>query len=159
MLKNNNKKRSFYSQKWVSPICIFLVAVCVFAVHQYQMAAKPALNPLNEIGDSCTFVNERCEFLINGNLSIAEFSEKVEPETSITLVLDVPAGTKIESAWIEGVNMYMGKVPVLLENKNNGKWSGWFMLGSCNESTMKWQLRLNIEGQAAPSYLYFETII
>ncbi|WOI35745.1 hypothetical protein R1T43_10920 [Alteromonas sp. CI.11.F.A3] len=55
--------------------------------------------------------------------------------------------------------MYMGKVPVLLENKNKGKWSGWFMLGSCNESTMKWQLRLNIEGQAAPSYLNFETIM
>jgi hypothetical protein len=159
MLNNSNKKRSFYSQRWLTPLCIFLVAVCVFAVHQYQMSATPSSGSLKEIGESCTFVNEHCEFLIHGRHAYAEFSEKVEPETSITLVLDLPVGTNIESAWIEGVNMYMGKVPVLLENKHNGEWSGWFMLGSCNEEKMKWQLRLNIEGQAAPSYLNFETTI
>lgn len=93
----------------------------------------PSSGSIKEIGESCTFVNEHCEFLIHGRHAYAEFSEKVEPETSITLVLDLPVGTKIESAWIEGVNMYMGKVPVLLENKHNGEWSGWFMLGSCNE--------------------------
>lgn len=97
------------------------------------MSAMPSSGSIKEIGESCTFVNEHCEFLIHGRHAYAEFSEKVEPETSITLVLDLPVGTKIESAWIEGVNMYMGKVPVLLENKHNGEWSGWFMLGSCNE--------------------------
>ena len=157
MLNNSNKKRSFYSQRWLTPLCIFLVAVCVFTAHQYQMSANRSSNSLHEIGESCTFVNEHCEFLIHGRHAYAEFSEKVEPETSITVILNLPEGTQVESAWIEGVNMYMGKVPVLLEKKPNGEWSGWFMLGSCNESTMKWQLRLNIEGQAAPSYLNFET--
>ena len=53
--------------------------------------------------------------------------------------------------------MYMGKIPVLLEAQANGKWSGWFMLGSCSEPVMRWQLRLNIEGVEQPHYLYFVT--
>ena len=53
--------------------------------------------------------------------------------------------------------MYMGKIPVLLDNDGQGKWSGWFMLGSCSEPVMKWQLRLNIKDKESPSYLYFVT--
>ena len=80
-----------------------------------------------------------------------------EAEESVTVKLLVPEGEEIESAWIEGVNMYMGKIPVLLDNDGEGEWSGWFMLGSCSEPVMKWQLRLNIKDKESPSYLYFVT--
>jgi hypothetical protein len=53
--------------------------------------------------------------------------------------------------------MYMGKIPVLLEQGPQGKWSGWFMLGSCSEPVMRWQLRLNIASEESPVYLYFVT--
>jgi hypothetical protein len=53
--------------------------------------------------------------------------------------------------------MYMGKIPVLLEQGPQGKWSGWFMLGSCSEPVMRWQLRLNIASEESPAYLYFVT--
>ncbi|MDO6565856.1 hypothetical protein Q4561_02180 [Alteromonas sp. 1_MG-2023] len=135
------------------------MAASVFAVHQYQNTANLSSSPLTDLENNCTFVNEHCDFLIDDKRATAKFSEKVEPETSITILLNLPEGAIIESAWIEGVNMYMGKIPVLLENKLNGSWTGWFMLGSCSEPVMKWQLRLNIEGQAAPSYLYFNTIM
>ena len=100
---------------------------------------------------AATFVNETCEFLIDGEVAIATFSTMPEPEESVTLKILIPENQEIESAWIEGVNMYMGKIPVLLDNDGQGKWSGWFMLGSCSEPVMKWQLRLNIEGKDNPT--------
>ena len=90
-------------------------------------------------------------------MAIATFSTMPEPEESVTLKILIPENQEIESAWIEGVNMYMGKIPVLLDNDGQGKWSGWFMLGSCSEPVMKWQLRLNIKDKGSPSYLYFVT--
>ncbi len=71
---------------------------------------------VNGIGNSCNFVNENCEFLIDDRLAIATFSTMPEAEESVTVKLLVPEGEEIESAWIEGVNMYMGKIPVLLDN-------------------------------------------
>ena len=44
-----------------------------------------------------------------------------------------------------------------VDNNGKGEWSGWFMLGSCSEPIMKWQLRLNIKDKDSPSYLYFIT--
>lgn len=157
MLKNAYKKRSLHLHSWLGPLCILLVAVAVYTAHRYQSAVSTTQDDANEIGNRCTFVNGRCEFLIVGERAVAVFSEPVETETSITLTLSLPSNVTLESAWIEGVNMYMGKVPVLLEEDSTGKWTGWFMLGSCSEPIMRWQLRLNIEKQAAPSYLYFST--
>ncbi|MDB2330110.1 hypothetical protein N9V74_00205 [Alteromonas sp.] len=138
-------------------MCILLVAIAVYTAHRYQSAVNTTQGDANEIGNRCTFVNGRCELLIVGERAVAIFSDPVETETSITLTLSLSSNITLESAWIEGVNMYMGKVPVLLEKDSTGVWTGWFMLGSCSEPTMRWQLRLNIKEQAAPSYLYFST--
>ena len=53
--------------------------------------------------------------------------------------------------------MYMGKIPVLLDQEDQSHWSGWFMLGSCSEAFMKWQLRVNLKDTTEPTYLYFTT--
>nr|WP_269917044.1 hypothetical protein [Alteromonas sp. PRIM-21] len=138
-------------------MAIIIVAVCVYLAHKFQSSALKDTGVVNGIGNSCNFVNETCEFLIDEKLAIASFSTMPEPEESVTVKLIIPEGKNIESAWIEGVNMYMGKIPVLLDSDGKGKWSGWFMLGSCSEPVMKWQLRLNVEGMDSPSYLYFVT--
>ena len=51
-------------------------------------------------------------------------------------------GVKIVNAWIEGVNMYMGKTPIIFEQTPS---VGITFLGSCNLPEMKW--RINIEAQ------------
>tara|TARA_B100000446_G_scaffold179834_1_gene195312 strand:+ start:88 stop:567 length:480 start_codon:yes stop_codon:yes gene_type:complete len=157
MLKKNNNKRSEYLHSQLPLLAIIVVAVCVYLAHEFQSSAMNENVLINGIGNSCNFVNETCEFLIDGEVAIATFSTMPEPEESVTLKILIPENQEIESAWIEGVNMYMGKIPVLLDNDGQGKWSGWFMLGSCSEPVMKWQLRLNIEGKDNPHYLYFVT--
>ena len=157
MLNNDNNKRSKILHSQLPLVAIIVVAVCVYLAHKFQSSALKDTGVVNGIGNSCNFVNETCEFLIDEKLAIASFSTMPEPEESVTVKLIIPEGKNIESAWIEGVNMYMGKIPVLLDSDGEGKWSGWFMLGSCSEPVMKWQLRLNVEGMDSPSYLYFVT--
>ena len=157
MLKNVNKKQTKILHNNLPLLAILVVAGCVYFAHKFQSSAFTQNSVVNGIGNSCTFVNETCEFLIREDIAIAHFSTPPVPEESITVSLSLPQGIVIESAWIEGMNMYMGKIPVLLEAQANGKWSGWFMLGSCSEPVMRWQLRLNIEGVEQPHYLYFVT--
>tara|TARA_Y100000310_G_scaffold255630_1_gene263144 strand:- start:10538 stop:11017 length:480 start_codon:yes stop_codon:yes gene_type:complete len=157
MLKKNNNKRSEFLHSQLPLLAIIVVAVCVYLAHEFQSSAMNENVLINGIGNSCNFVNETCEFLIDGEVAIATFSTMPEPEESVTLKILIPENQEIESAWIEGLNMYMGKIPVLLDNDGEGEWSGWFMLGSCSEPVMKWQLRLNIEGKDNPHYLYFVT--
>ena len=157
MLNNDNNKRSKILHSQLPLVAIIVVAVCVYLAHKFQSSVLKDTSVVNGIGNSCNFVNETCEFLIDDKLAIASFSTMPEPEESVTIKLIIPEGKNIESAWIEGVNMYMGKIPVLLDTDGEGKWSGWFMLGSCSEPVMKWQLRLNIKDKESPSYLYFVT--
>ena len=157
MLNNDNNKRSKFLHSQLPLVAIIVVAVCVYLAHKFQSSVLKDTSVVNGIGNSCNFVNETCEFLIDGEVAIATFSTMPEPEESVTLKILIPENQEIESAWIEGVNMYMGKIPVLLDNDGQGKWSGWFMLGSCSEPVMKWQLRLNFKDKGSPSYLYFVT--
>lgn len=157
MLNNDNNKRSKFLHSQLPLVAIIVVAVCVYLAHKFQSSVLKDTSVVNGIGNSCNFVNETCEFLIDDKLAIATFSTMPEAEESVTVKLLVPGDEVIESAWIEGVNMYMGKIPVLLEDNGKGEWSGWFMLGSCSEPIMKWQLRLNIKDNDSPSYLYFVT--
>jgi hypothetical protein len=157
MLINHNSKRSKFLHSQLPLLAIVVVTVCVFLAHKFQQTAFDETNVSNGIGNSCTFVNETCEFLIGNDVAIAHFSEKPVAEESVTITFSIPPNYEVESAWIEGVNMYMGKIPVLLEQGPKGKWSGWFMLGSCSEPVMRWQLRLNIASEESPAYLYFVT--
>lgn len=157
MLNNDNNKSTKILQKQLPLLAIIIVAIGIYFAQKYQSSAFSGSNLTNGIGNSCNFVNKTCEFLIDEQLAIARFSVQPLPEESTTLSIALPEDIKIQSAWIEGVNMYMGKIPVLLDFNGKGAWTGWFMLGSCSEPVMKWQLRLNIEGEEAPTYLYFVT--
>ena len=107
MLKNENKFKTKNLHSWLGPLCIFLVAATLFIGHRFQVAKQQGDDATKGIGNSCHFVNGRCRFLIQGRQASAHFSEPPEPETSVTLTLTLPAGTQVESAWIEWVNMYM----------------------------------------------------
>ncbi len=155
MIKNSNKKRSKFLQKQAPLLVILVVAVCVYIAHSYQSSSHHSI--ASGLKSTCTFSNNICELSIDDELAVARFSETPIPEESITLSVRLPEGKAIESAWIEGVNMYMGKIPVMFDETDGGEWQGWFMLGSCSEPVMTWQLRINIKKQAAPSYLYFTT--
>ena len=143
-------------QQYLVPIAILIVACCVYWAK--QELSPSGLNSTSELKSlQCNFVNSQCHFLLGQNEVIARFDNPPEVEEPITLSLSLPPDETIESAWIEGINMYMGKIPVLLESDETGIWQGWFMLGSCSQPVMQWRMTLTLKGRQTPAYLYFST--
>ncbi|MCU7554125.1 hypothetical protein OCL06_05905 [Alteromonas sp. ASW11-19] len=112
---------------------------------------------IQEPANHCEFVKGRCDFQIAGKPARAEFITPVATEESVTVAFTLPSHISLQSVWIEGENMYMGQIPVLVENESENSWSGWFMLGSCSEPVMRWKMLVNIKGRTEPALLYFTT--
>ncbi|WP_414830833.1 hypothetical protein [Alteromonas sp. H39] len=144
-------------QKVLGPIIIIILAGAVYFAQKQLDSPNENEAPLNGLGNQCEFVNLRCHFTLDGQRASATFAEKPVTEESVTVLLHLPAEMEIQSVWIEGDNMYMGKIPVLPDQIRPGEWEGWFMLGSCSEPVMRWKMLVNIKGRTAPTLLYFTT--
>jgi hypothetical protein len=68
-----------------------------------------------------------------------------------------PTAFSLENSWVEGVNMYMGKTPVIVEQQNSQDTKALLYLGSCNLNSMEWQLILNLKHKAHPAVVRFTT--
>ena len=67
-------------------------------------------------------------------------------EQSVTLRLQLPAEVIPQLSVVEGLNMYMGKIPVQWQAKN-GEWHAQLLIGACTEPRMDWQLTIPLEHQ------------
>lgn len=67
----------------------------------------------------------------------------VEIEEEIYANLAFRKGWELKKAWVEGVNMYMGKTTAIIQDKQTekGQANVIFFLGSCSEPTMHWRLK------------------
>ncbi|NVK56736.1 MAG: hypothetical protein HWE26_14105 [Alteromonadaceae bacterium] len=105
----------------------------------------------------CWQTDTRCQI----PLSVGDISIIVEAiptvEEQIAVSINLPAGLAISSAYIEGQNMYMGKIPLPLEQTSAQQWQGWFILGSCSEPTMLWRLTLKLKDRPEPVWIFFST--
>ena len=139
----------------LGPAIIFVLALSVYFAYRHVNGNLAFSGVSNDLENHCTFVNQLCEFTLSSMPAQATFSAPPIAEDSITLTFSLPPSVDVESVWIEGVNMYMGKIPVLMSQTGPGHWEGWFMLGSCSEPVMRWRMLINIKGRQAPAILYF----
>lgn len=114
----------------------------------------------------CVLTENNCLFG-DQNLALAiNFSQTPIIEEELAIQFTFANSHKIQSAWVEGVNMYMGKTPVLFEQlidnpQNAGlvvqhnadtqnsledvtlqKQEGITFLGACSSAQMHWQLKV-----------------
>ncbi|GAA0345718.1 hypothetical protein GCM10009092_07760 [Bowmanella denitrificans] len=85
----------------------------------------------------------------DGKISIMPKPIPLEEELDISILL--PAGVTFQAAHIEGVNMFMGRIPVIVEHIEGRHHQAVSFLGSCTEPQMHWRLVLNLkrdDGQA-----------
>lgn len=89
----------------------------------------------------------------------------VEEESLLTLDLMEEVANKevLQIAGsVEGVSMYMGKVPVTFSQTDIHQYSGVFFLGSCSEPNMTWQMTIDVlfkDGSNAKKVLQFTTVL
>lgn len=81
-------------------------------------------------------------------------------EEELTVTLSIPIQRVFQRAWIEGVNMYMGKLPVVVEGSHtigtHVSYDAITFLGSCSEPNMRWRMVVEVaEGNGRTERLFF----
>lgn len=122
-------------------------------------------------GNQCSLAaNTQCLFQTTAKsdaLVIVDFFHPPQLEEQNRITLSLPESFVFNDAWIQGVNMYMGKSPVLIENEDPifsaAQINLMFFLGACSEPNMRWQLVLNIkkvsDQRVETFYINFQTTV
>lgn len=90
--------------------------------------------------EDCDLNLGKCTFVYGDDEISVNFLSPIVTEEEVLLSLELPPNVKLSEAWIEGLNMFMGKTPVIEEA---GRYVTF--LGSCNLDTMQWQLNIKVE--------------
>lgn len=124
-----------------------LVAVIGLAIYYSKQKVE-----LSQSGYQCS-IDETLVCFFANDLSepsylTVKFIKKAQIEEENAFELIIPSGLRLVDGWVQGVNMYMGKMAIMEQDIKSGKKDNshqrWiFFLGSCSEANMRWQLVLN----------------
>ncbi|MCF2858175.1 hypothetical protein L1286_11880 [Pseudoalteromonas sp. SMS1] len=118
---------------------VFLVSFVVscsdlyLSIHESSEKSERSVESKNCTLEKPCFLAEGVKFWVS---SLAP-----KPETPFNVVLEIDDPIEIQSAYLEGVSMYMGKIPITLVNAGGGQWRGEAMVGACNLAEMQWRLK------------------
>ncbi|TKB45823.1 hypothetical protein [Thalassotalea mangrovi] len=137
---------------------LFVAILCVIATLNFSEQAQ--LDPGQDGVPFCNFQEEPCRYNASwGQVNLTSSTNKVVSETEFQLFLDAIPGAdfEIKSAFLQGRDMYMGKIPVFF-NSQNESYRADIMLGACTESQMVWRLNINVMIKQAPQTLLFDFV-
>ncbi len=142
-------------------ITVFLIlAIATFiAVKTTGLLSEHVSNNTETIAEmnGCAIQNNYCEFIVDQQIFEVSFldSPLVEEENRVSISSN--ENFTISRAWIEGINMYMGKSPVIIESATDNSAQALYFLGSCNLETMQWRMLIQLEHKTHPVEVRFET--
>ncbi|SFR40422.1 hypothetical protein SAMN04488070_0547 [Pseudidiomarina maritima] len=75
----------------------------------------------------------------------AEIFHKFDPdqprvEEPFVITLTAPTDVQLENGKIEGISMYMGSIPLVIEQITASEWQAQVWLGACSDPQMQWQV-------------------
>jgi hypothetical protein len=116
-------------------ISLFSIALLAVLVGVFFNIEKKGDKPF----DVCDMTENTCLFSFQNKDFSIEFVSSVVVEEEIFIKFDLPQTLKLENAWVEGVNMFMGRTPVMdAQTDEVGRYVTF--LGSCNLEQMQWRL-------------------
>lgn len=79
-------------------------------------------------------------------------------EEQFAIEFTVPEGLILEQGKLEGVSMYMGVIPLVVEQQTDTTWQVKVWLGACSDPQMRWQASVPWYNQATnvKGYYRFE---
>ncbi|WP_152593761.1 hypothetical protein [Thalassotalea sp. ND16A] len=125
--------RNFYT-----PTILILFIIAVFFGYQLIERDKPQ----NYGPNYCDFSAGVCvQTQKIGSFELNALPKRVKAESEINFQLASKdnAALEIQSAWLEGKDMYMGKIPLFF-NAENGVYEANTLIGACTEEQMIWQM-------------------
>lgn len=141
------------------PIIVVIFILSVVYWINYQHADEPSVN-------QCYLDDLACELTIQSTPFLVQFSLfPVQIEEPISVTFSYSALYDLNSAWLEGTNMFMGRINIhLLESKKavtQTQTVGELFIGACSESDMRWRMVINLTERATGipevRYVYFQT--
>lgn len=98
----------------------------------------------------CQFEEGPCKKTISGiEIALQIHPAHVPLEEELTLNFSLGSGVIVKDAHIEGINMYMGKTPIMFDSttERDDQVEGMSFLGSCSEPRMRWQVIVTLQDQ------------
>lgn len=151
----------------------FLPIIALFSILSvvYWLNLK---NSGETIGDNCYFDSDTCALVKDSESFTVQFDQfPVEIEEELQVTFDYPERYVLKQAWVEGVNMFMGRSLIDFNAARfvsgssvepDTPMSGALFLGSCSEPKMRWRLVVELEDSVQPDnnsalklYYYFQT--
>ncbi len=113
--------------------------------------------PKNNLVKQGCSMNMPCNY--SGGFLISLENEQVTAESPFIIRLSTPHNIKIEKAILEGVNMYMGSIPLFFKSEQKNTWHAEAMVGACSEPEMTWRLTVTYraEGQTHTLMYFFNS--
>jgi len=139
---NNISKSSIY-------LIVTLILLGVGALG-YKNVNEPTITQ-----DECNITSKGCQFRLENALMTVKFDQKPMTEEELYITFELPSTHTVSKAWIEGVNMYMGKTPIMFENPSSNR--GITFLGSCNLNEMTWRMYLVLVNKESGEISTFST--
>ena len=163
-LKENVEKLKFLNKFNTLILQKFKFSLPVLTLLGLTMFIFWLKNNQKAIGASCYLDDKSCTFMVReGEVELSAEPFPIKTEEMILFTLALEDDLQFESAWIQGVNMYMGRIPVLINDQAGSKTGRVILetfLGSCSEPNMRWQMILNLsdsDNQKVSRYINFST--
>lgn len=135
----------------------------------------------NALLNSCDFATSKCKTTLDfGKVELITKPQLITPESEISFSLNFTQSkvVAIKSAWLEGKNMFMGKIPLFFKKisapnaANNTRLDNLesttavasvlfradTMIGACTEDQMIWQMVVVVEIDGVEQLLFFDFI-
>jgi hypothetical protein len=128
------------------PILRIILTILLLSGVFYGIYYANVTDSLKNMGN-CDITASTCVTTVFEQPFSVTFNQAPITEEELFLTFEISTRLSIEKAWIEGVNMYMGKTPVLFENAKKLEQAVTF-LGSCNLAEMQWLLHVEIKNNA-----------
>ncbi|MGL5006739.1 MAG: hypothetical protein ACRC53_05035 [Plesiomonas sp.] len=131
-------------------IQIVFIMVFFLGLFVWRTFDNPVGKKITRISTACSLNEGACSLqesstvVSASKVNIAKVTlSSLPPKAEYPLQLVITGVTKntIVSAYVEGRDMFMGKIPVVFSFEN-GRWIGDFTVGSCTSEQMVWQVNI-----------------
>lgn len=135
-----------------------IALVCILSLASWINLSKPEI----PTGRQCPLTGGKCTLMFEEQAYSVSFAQGIIAlEEELNVTFRIPDGKALSASWIEGVNMFMGKIPVILNEPDvPGIYHGITFLGSCSEPNMRWRMVVEIStpsGRRERLYFNFTT--
>ncbi|MFC4699436.1 hypothetical protein ACFO4O_04600 [Glaciecola siphonariae] len=127
----------------ISRIILFIALLCAAI---YGVSVSYVNESLIKNND-CDITASECVFSAFNRPVSVKFEQAPVAEEELFIRFELSDDIVVQNSWIEGVNMYMGKTPVLFESAQDNNRAVTF-LGSCNLSEMHWVMFIELKNNA-----------